>query len=64
MVHNLYWNFSGNTPALPPNDQDSLIADPLFRNPSSYDFHLQPGSPAEKIGFHPIDLTAVGPAAF
>ena len=64
MGHNLYWNVSGKAPALPPNDQDSLIADPLFRNPSSYDFHLQPGSPAEKIGFHPIDLTAVGPAAF
>ena len=43
------------------NDLHSTVADPLFINPSSYQFGLQPGSPAFKLGFKPIDLTNVGP---
>lgn len=42
-------------------DRHSLIADPLFVDPSQGDFSLQPGSPAASIGFKPIDLSRVGP---
>lgn len=43
-------------------DNQSVLKDPLFKNPKSYDFsHLQPNSPALKIGFHPIDTSTVGP---
>ncbi|HXH48878.1 MAG TPA: right-handed parallel beta-helix repeat-containing protein [Terriglobia bacterium] len=42
-------------------DTHSLIADPLFVNPSGGDFSLKPGSPASKMGFKPIDLSRVGP---
>ena len=71
MNHNVYWNTSGTQPLFAGrtwdnwrqagHDKDSLVADPLFRNPSGYDFHLQPESPALKAGFRPIDLSAVGP---
>ena len=42
-------------------DAHSLIADPRFINLSSYEFSLQPDSPALKRGFQPIDLSTVGP---
>lgn len=42
-------------------DRDSLIADPLFVDPAKGNFSLQPGSPAIKIGFQPIDVSHVGP---
>ena len=42
-------------------DRHSLIADPMFVDPSRYDFSLKAGSPAVKIGFKPIDLGHVGP---
>ena len=42
-------------------DRDSMIADPLFVNAGNFDFRLQPGSPALKMGFHQIDMTTVGP---
>jgi parallel beta-helix repeat protein len=48
------WQASGQ-------DQGSLISNPLFINPQKFDFHLQPDSPALKLGFHQIDLTTVGP---
>ncbi len=43
------------------HDQNSMIVDPLFVSPQKDDFQLQPGSPALKNGFHPIDLSRVGP---
>lgn len=42
-------------------DAGSVIADPLFVNAGNYDFSLRPASPALKLGFHPIDMTHVGP---
>lgn len=42
-------------------DPHSLLADPLFADPAKGDFSLQPGSPAFKIGFKPIDVSHVGP---
>jgi hypothetical protein len=43
------------------HDQHSLVADPLFVAPRENDFRLQAPSPAFKLGFHPIDLSRVGP---
>lgn len=42
-------------------DTGSAIADPLFVNPGNFDFRLQPDSPALQMGFHPIDMSTVGP---
>jgi hypothetical protein len=41
------------------HDVHSIIADPLFVAPQKYDFRLQPGSPARKLDFQPIDLRPV-----
>ena len=41
------------------HDVNSVIADPLFAAKDRYE--LQPGSPAFKVGFKPINLTGVGP---
>lgn len=48
------WQASGQ-------DRDGRIADPLFVDPGNFDFRLQPNSPALQMGFHPIDLSTVGP---
>ncbi|HEX2971581.1 MAG TPA: right-handed parallel beta-helix repeat-containing protein [Tepidisphaeraceae bacterium] len=67
---NLYWrsdrqaiDFAGMTFAqwqAKGQDKNSLIADPLFVDPEHGNFAFKPGSPAEKIGFKPIDLSTVG----
>ncbi|MFO1483419.1 MAG: right-handed parallel beta-helix repeat-containing protein [Verrucomicrobiaceae bacterium] len=70
---NLYWPTDGKIPALLTKthftwndwrkmgrDAGSLFADPLFENIAKRDFRLKPGSPAEKIGFKPWDLTLAG----
>ncbi len=41
-------------------DTHSIIADPLFVDPKNGDFRLKPGSPAERIGFKPIDTSRIG----
>ncbi len=71
--NNLYWDTSGAELDFPGGslehwqaqgyDQHSLIADPLFVDPDSRDFTLQPDSPAFELGFVPIDLSSVGPRA-
>ncbi len=42
-------------------DKSSVLADPLFSDPSKADFRLPKDSPALKLGFEPIDAAAVGP---
>lgn len=68
--NNLYWNAAG----LPVKfrdkswqqwqsegqDEGSLIADPLFVNPTLGDFSLKPDSPAFRIGFKPFDCGKAG----
>lgn len=70
---NLYWPTDGKIPAklcqayyswdewrALGRDQESQFADPLFENIAARDFRLKPGSPAEKLGFKPWDLTLAG----
>ncbi|HEY3266460.1 MAG TPA: right-handed parallel beta-helix repeat-containing protein [Armatimonadota bacterium] len=67
---NLYWNAAGGAVTFAGQtldqwkargqDQHSIIADPLFRNPVRGDFRLKPGSPATGVGFQPI-RTKAGP---
>lgn len=47
------WQASGR-------DANSIVADPGFVNARGFDFRLKPDSPALKLGFKPIDLSAVG----
>ena len=42
-------------------DKSSVLADPLFADPSKADFRLPKESPALKLGFEPIDISGVGP---
>ena len=68
--YNLYWNpdpkainFAGLSLAdwqKKGQDEQSLVADPLFVAPEKGDFRLKPGSPAEKLGFKPIDRAQIG----
>ncbi len=68
---NLYWNVSAapiefgdkslSQWQAAGQDQDSLVADPLFADPGHGDFTLRPGSPAAQIGYEPWDMSAVGP---
>ncbi len=42
-------------------DKGSIVADPLFVDPSNDDYRLQPESPAVKLGFKPIPVEKIGP---
>ena len=42
-------------------DRHSVVADPLFINPDTDDYRLQPASPAFKLGFKPIPVGKIGP---
>ncbi len=42
-------------------DVHSVVADPMFVDPSNGNSSLKPGSPALKLGFKPIDISKVGP---
>jgi len=42
-------------------DRLSVLSDPLFEDPTNYNFNLKPNSPALKLGFIPIDTSQVGP---
>lgn len=69
--YNLYWDISEKEGKFcgdsfkkwqdRDNDLNSLYVNPLFTDPENGDFSLKQGSPAEKIGFKPIDLSTVGP---
>jgi hypothetical protein len=69
--HNLYWNASGKPVTFPGGislekwqakgqDMHSMIADPKFVDAAKCDFRLRPESPAAKIGFKPLDISAAG----
>ena len=67
---NLYWNAAGGPVRFGHldlaewrklgKDGRSIIADPLFVDADKYDFRLRPGSPADRIGFKPIDVSDAG----
>jgi parallel beta-helix repeat protein len=68
--NNLYWCFgqgklqfgqqTWNAWQSAGQDVHSILADPRFGNPARGDFNLRDGSPAEKIGFEPIDASDAG----
>jgi hypothetical protein len=69
MRRNLYWDTTGEPLFYGKTfqewqamgkDEGSMVADPQFVDVAARDFRLRPGSPAEKIGFQPIDLSTVG----
>jgi len=71
MRKNLYWPLGGKMDLLAEKwtwaewqkegrDAGSLVADPMFEDVSKRDFRLKEGSPAEKIGFKPWDLSNAG----
>ena len=41
-------------------DANSIVADPLFVNPTEDDYRLKPDSPAFKLGFEAIDVEIIG----
>ncbi|MCC7474835.1 MAG: right-handed parallel beta-helix repeat-containing protein [Pirellulales bacterium] len=68
--NNVYWNATGKPVdfqgmSLAERQKNSLdlgsiIADPKFVDPENLDFHLQPDSPALKLGFKPFDYSKAG----
>ncbi|MCC6123391.1 MAG: right-handed parallel beta-helix repeat-containing protein [Pirellulales bacterium] len=68
---NCYWDASGRAIKFPDGlsfeqwqakgqDQHGVVADPLFVDPQRGDFTLKSDSPAIKLGFQPIDQSAIG----
>lgn len=72
---NLIYNMSGDTNVIRVNkkeysleealksfnlETESIVADPMFADYKNNDFTLQENSPALKMGFNPIDTSAVG----
>lgn len=67
---NIYWRTDGKPVTFKdmPYDEwrkkgqdiNSIIADPLFKDPEKGDFTLSDRSPAFKLGFTPIDLCSAG----
>jgi hypothetical protein len=45
-------------------DQNSLVADPLFVDPSNGDYRLMDGSPAYALGFQDIPVELIGPDGY
>jgi len=41
-------------------ERNTLLADPLFRDPEALDFSLLDASPARDVGFEPIDTSQIG----
>jgi hypothetical protein len=70
MDHNLYFNAAGKPVRFAGmtleqwrkkgHDVHSVIADPLFVDPSKDDYRLKPDSPALKLGFKPFDISKAG----
>jgi hypothetical protein len=69
MQRNLYWDTAGEPLFYGKTlkewqqtgkDEGSLVAAPLFMDRGGRDFTLRRGSPAETIGFKPIDLSGAG----
>ena len=69
MNFNCWWRAEGKLPTKPPLgfgqgfDKDSIIADPLFADPTKPQAGSKPDSPAIKLGFKPIDMSNVGPTS-
>ena len=71
MEKNVYWDSRGGQMSFSGKswqqwrqagrDAESIVDDPMFVNAGSYDFRLKPQSPALKLGFQPIDTSAMGP---
>jgi parallel beta-helix repeat protein len=67
---NLYWDARGEPVTFAnhtleewreeKHDSNSIIADPGFARPNSYDFRLRQDSPAFRLGFQRIDVTSAG----
>ena len=68
---NCYWDASGKAPKFPGgltlsqwqekgHDAQSVVADPKFTDPASFDFSLAPDSPAFALGFKLIDTSQIG----
>ncbi|MDR3792827.1 MAG: right-handed parallel beta-helix repeat-containing protein [Terracidiphilus sp.] len=71
MDRNIYWDIRNMNPLFDGhtwkewtkagNDAHSLVTDPGFVSPLSYNFRLNKASPAFKLGFRSIDVSHVGP---